>query len=258
MAPNNKPPETATYQAAKDLWFSLPARERSVRAVTERLNQTGHKVSKTSVGRWAKEWQEGPQPVEEVAERLLPAPESSADDVFEGISDELRNALSPRLLAITEGEGLTRCENAVVKLADAIAERAPDIAAQLLDAESETTETTSGDDGEVAKKVTEKAKVARSAVQAIATLAQAMSILTQAKHLSAMSHRNFAEGDMLLAQAERHRQEARKVSGEADAIAGRNREHDAKLVGGEVLDNGSGDDAEAEARRALFDKAGGI
>lgn len=205
-----------------------------MRKVTDTLRERGYKLSKTSVGRWAKAWTPENAPAPQTAQKLLPPP-AEVPAKFDGIPDELRDALSPRLLALSSGKGLERVENAVIQLANAVASKSEEIAALLLETESET-ESSTKEDGATSSKRIEKANAARSAVSAVATLAQAMNIIASSKALTAMSHRNYAEGDLYLAQAERARAEARMFDADADAKIGAGRAANARIVNGEFTE----------------------
>lgn len=252
-----KPPSSDAYEAAKSLYFSLPERDRSARGITKTLNERGIAVSKTSIGRWIKGWKGESAPVTETAQRLLPAPagEDAVDAEAEGIPRELRNALSPRLLALASGKGLDRVENAAIVLSNAIAGRSHEIAAMLLESETETESVEAAEGGGKTTTRTEKANVARSAVTAVATLASAMEALARARSLSSMQHRNFAEGDMLLAEAERKRAEARLFDADAQAKLGQTGGDNARVVDGEFTEISA--DERRDALEALAGQVSG-
>lgn len=224
---------------AKAAWIALRPRERSANGIIAALKHQGVSPlpSKGSVNRWKKEWESS---VKDTAEVLLPSLKTVGDPPPKALADipqALQDALSPRLLYVAQGEGLEKVENAVVKLADAIASKAPEIAEMLLDTETETeTVTTGGDAGGETTKTVEKAKVARSAVTALTQLAAAMQTITAARSMVSLAHRNYSEGDLFGAQAQ--------------AVLESGRAERAKEINGKHKPSG-GLSAEDEARAAL-------
>lgn len=187
-------------EIARQAWFALPIQERSAEAVRKKLKGVLEPVpAKGSINRWAAEWR---KVVEKTADVLLPPPNGVVVQDLSSIPQALQEVLSPRLLHIGRGEGLDKVEDAIIKLADAIASKAPEIAQMLLDTESETEEVSKGDDGELTRKRVEKGKVARAAVSALGQLASAMQTVTASKTMLSLAHKNFGEGDYAMAQAQ--------------------------------------------------------
>lgn len=195
-------PQTDVRELARQLWFRLPPAKRTSSAIIEAFKQHNYPVvpSKGSVNRWAAEWRKEPDQAAQILVPMPAVPAPGADDISD-VPDALRDVLSPRLLQVTPGKGLERVENAVERMADAIAEKAPEIAEMLLtpDAEEETTSSTEG--GET-RKTTKKAQVAHSVVSAIGQLAHAMQVITAARSMVAVAHRNYGEGDRARAEAQ--------------------------------------------------------
>lgn len=227
-------PHKDLRELARLAWANLPADQRSAENVRAALAKHGVEKppSKGSINRWVKEWSAA---VGQTAEILLPQTQMAAPADVSDVPKALLDVLTPRLLYIAQGKGLERVENAVTMMADAIAAKAPQLAEMLLDTETEL-ETVSKEDGTETNKRVEKAKVARSAVTALTQLAGAMQTITAARTMVSLAHRNYGEGDQLMAQAH--------------AILESGRAERAKQINGRPATAG-GLSAEDEARAAL-------
>lgn len=192
-------------------WNALPEEQRNVDVLNRQLADLGFApVAKASLYRWLK------QPVKiaekavkktiKLAERVEKATTSSAADYahldLKGIPDELVEALGIRVLLIAKGEGHDKLEQAIVLVATAIAQEAPQIAKQLLMAETETV------DADGLKTIKRPADAAKNAIQALAVCADSLHKITASRTLPSLAHRNYGEGDRLMGEGDRARAEA--------------------------------------------------
>jgi hypothetical protein len=223
-------------ELAVDTYFALPRNQQNIRGLNARLAQLGYApVPKSSLYRWTKkdaDWAIRPSKrsertipavIQKEAVPFLPsvsAAQAAAPDL-KGIPQELIDALGVRMLVVAKGTGLDRVEDAIVKVATAIAGKAEDIAEQLLATERETQEVKK--DGEtVSSKTVEAANAARNAVNALSTLADAMHRITASRTLFSVASRNFAEGDQLSGAGEKYRAEAETTRNAARADNAKN------------------------------------
>lgn len=175
----------AVQELAQTLWFALPADKRSLTKLGGDLKAAGHKVSKSTLQRWTATWPA--QLVKDAADLALP----KAEAALPALAEQLGQIMPDRLLAIAQGEGLDRIEDAIGKLAAAIAEKATDTA------KNPTTLHMTANALSVLATATQTAKAARAQVAA--------------------AHRDFAMGDKLTAEAGLFRAQAAKVMLEARA-----------------------------------------
>ena len=116
------------------------------------------------------------------------APSQSSEIVHHPRSiSEFDTRLSERLQIVARGNGLDRVEDAICKVSELIANRA----------DSSMSE-----------------KGLQTAVGAIAGLAYAMERIVKSRAMVSIAHRSYAEGDKLLAEAERDCAEANKLQAE--------------------------------------------
>lgn len=195
-------------ELARHAYFALPPEKRTSKNVMKALEGVLDPIpSKGTINRWAVDWRKEPDKI--VATMLPPPPLDAKPEDLDDIPEAIRQALAPRLLYVGQGKGLEKVEDAVCKLAQAIGEKAPQIAEMLLDTETETEETATAEGGATSKKTVEKAKVARSAVSALSQLAQAMQIVVASRAMVSTAHRNYSEGDLYAAQAQQLNDAAR-------------------------------------------------
>lgn len=259
MKPGSKQPQdedASVRDLAKQVWDGLPPKQRSVRRIVEELAKVNVHVGKSTISRWAGTWSrtaEATKPIEITAKAMLPAqPQGPVNPaLLEGVPQALQDALGLRALHTIGGAGLDRVENCVIMLVNAIAAQADNIAKQILEPEAETETTTGMEGGGTSTKKIEKAKAARAAIAAVSQLAGAMQTVTASRVLASVSHRNFAEGDMLMAQGRKADAEAQSTFDEGRA--GRAKEIDQTGDGAmQAFDDADGT-AEDEAVSALRD-----
>lgn len=146
--------------------------------------------------------------VAKVVAEVAPQPKVSTTNVpvnmaaIESLPSELVDALGLRMLIVAKGQGLDRVEDAIVKVASAIAGQAAEIAKGLLEAVPED----------------QPSNPARNAVQSLATLAEAMHRITSSRMLFSLGYRNYSEGDRLSGEGAKFRAEAEVIenTGRAD------------------------------------------
>lgn len=201
---------------ALQTWFALPVAGRNIDNLNKKLKEMGFgRVPKTTLYRWRDEAKPGHTDPEKFIARhspTIPVPSLDLKPIdTTGIPEDLIEALGLRVLVIAKGEGLDRVENAIVKIAEAIAGKAEQIATQLLDTESETTEITKAGEDLVSSKTVKAAEAARSAVNSLAICAEAMHKVTASRTLWSLAFRNFSEGDRLSGEGAKLRAEAETV-----------------------------------------------
>jgi hypothetical protein len=212
--------------AARAYWFAHP--DRSVARTVAALKLQKFRCSLTSLKRWIKEWDgEVASIVPEFPEELLrPEPQPAARrQVY--VPPEVAQILSPRVAAVLATGGLAEVEDVISRLARSLSGRVEDMTVDALV------------DPEVAKMM----------LAAIATLSNAVHTIAQTRALTAEAHKNFAEGDRALSEADLNRANAEKVRAETSVA-----ESTARMNNARVINGGAGyeeDEAAAEALAAL-------
>lgn len=239
------------YDTAKAVWFETAPKKRTAANLKVFLMARGIDLSKSTLDRWTKDWRKAPAGESAPVPRIVKAlgivekpkkPEPPAD--MAEIPQVLQDVLSPRLLELSDKKGLDRVVDVVRKVSDAIGDKAKEIVEAMLDTESETETVTGADGQEKTRKVIQKGQVARTAVAAIRELAGAMHTVASSRALQAAAHRDFGQGDLALAMAE-------KARAEAAEIEQRNRGAGARTINAEPDAPGQDDEAAAlEAIRA--------
>lgn len=196
---------------AVETWLSLPEDSRNIATLNRALADLHYTtVTKASFYRWLKQPPKAPKQVGKVAQEIVQrvAVQKSAVESAEaghldlkGIPTELVDALGVRVLLVAKGQGFDKVEDAIVKVATAIADEAATIAKNLLAPQTETVT-------EEGKSTSSTADSAKNAVGALAVLADAMHRITAARTLPSIAHRNYAEGDRLMGEGDKYRAEA--------------------------------------------------
>ncbi len=203
---------------------ALPEERRTIKEVNAKLFDMGFApVSKSTLYRWRGEVAHGPKRIP----ATLPAVDREA---LKGIPDDLIEALGLRMMIVAKGEGLDRVEDAIVRVVNAISNKAEAIAEQIL----------TGEDA---------ANAAKSAVTALAECAEAMHRVTAARTLISVGYRNFAEGDRLAGESEKYRAEAETTRNAARA-------DNAKVINPASVGGFDDTGADDEALEALRDVEG--
>lgn len=190
---------TQARDRGQDLWFLLPAAERTAARVRRELADEGIVVSKASVCRWAVDWKRVAHKAVDLVE--LPSGQTPGTTArVPEIAPTLRDVLPERLLAVARGEGLDRLEDAICILSNGLAANVDEIVQR-----------------DTSLLVT---------AQALLAMATAMERIVAARAAVSFAHRSYCEGDRLLAQAELHRATAKKLTAEVEATATRERDGD--------------------------------
>ena len=216
-----------TQAFALSVLKTLPKKQQTYANLNKRLRDLDHKpVKRATFFRWKAEPVPLIDAVEEIV-RALPAPEPSLEKrvnpppravpvldkrAVQAIPQELLDAVGHRMLIIAKGEGLDAVERNIVKMANAIGERADKIAEALLQSRSEKKETKAGDGGVTESTVAEAAAdAAQRAVLSLQTMAAAMGMITDSRVKWSEGFRNYAEGDRLSGEGAKFHAEAETV-----------------------------------------------
>jgi hypothetical protein len=102
-----KKQKNAAFERGQVLWFLTPVGKRTAVRVLDELNRDGLKVSKATVSRWAKEWQQtSAESVHLMPLAIKGSAIADADDLSD-IPAWAKRALPERLWQVAKGRGLT-------------------------------------------------------------------------------------------------------------------------------------------------------
>lgn len=207
--------QRTTPDVVVEVWNAMPPVQRHLAGLNTRLTELGYsRISRATMYRWLKDNKLPEIPdgiVAQAAKVVAPAPTPLTVGKpidLEGIPEPLIEALGLRVLVIAKGHGLDRVEDAVVKVSMAIAGKAEEIAAALLETESESETVEKGGETVKSTRRADAASAAMNAVNALSKLADAMHRITASRVLWSVGHRNFAESDRLSGEGEKYRAEA--------------------------------------------------
>lgn len=187
---------------AVETWNALSKKRRSLAALNKALAQLGRApVAKSNLWRWLNP----PTAVKEIGKQIAgkpiarPTPAETAE-MLKGIPSDLIDVFGVRVLLVAKGQGLDRLEDAIVKVASAIAGKSEEIANAIL-------------------KPGDESLGAKNAVSALSILAESMHRVVAARTLPSMAHRNYGEGDRFAGEGEKFKAEAEntRAAGRVDA-----------------------------------------
>lgn len=208
--PRRDQPE-ANQVLARQLWGTLPDKERSPRRLVRLMAAQGVKIGKTTIERWAANWVIDPKDAVKKIDALPETPSIAVVADFVSI-------MPPRLQQVARTEGVDAVEKAIATLAGKIQGNA-DIVVQSED-------------------------LMKAAAGGLAIFAQALANIAAARSQVALAHRNFSEGDKFLREGERMRAEGQKFLAEAEEVRAKTRADTARVVGGDDEADTDEDDAE--------------
>lgn len=226
--------KNADHALVCEVWNAIPEAYRTYDEVKTRLGRLGFKCFKATFYRWRRAGFNATMPPLDPGKTV-----TLNREALTGIPPELVDALGLRMLIIAKGEGLDRVEDAIVKVATAIAQKAEQIATQLLEPRGDSETVTKGLDGEMieSKAVSAAADAAQRAVTSLATLTDAMHRIVASRVMFSLAHRNYAEGDRLSGEGKKYQAEAATISNAARADSAKTVEGEYQTVDAEYEDD---------------------